>query len=112
MATVILETKQKFLTTEFHVVNTQHRNILCFGASALKLNLISLPVNNATTSDRAEQSTLRTGQRIEPLIDKYKESLFSGKIGKLREHKVKLPGCPLGHSQGTNLIFLLLHFTI
>ena len=89
VATVLLETKQKFLTTEFHVVNTQHRNLLS-GASALKLNLISLPVNNVTASDRAEQSSLRTGQRIEPLIDKYKESLFSGKIGKLRDYKVKL----------------------
>ena len=47
-------------------------------------------MNNVTASDRAEQSSLRTGQRIEPLIDKYKESLFSGKIGKLRDYKVKL----------------------
>ena len=98
VTTMIIETKKKFLTTDFYVVDTQHKNLLS-GETALKLNLITLNCVNKfnthnkeikTPNDKHKERTKELPERIKPLVESYKDSLFPGKIGKFKNYTVKL----------------------
>ena len=115
---VLVETKTKFINTNFYVVDTKHKNILS-GVTSIALNLISLhkTKNVCVLSDynqsEAKNKPIKTvyaeavnqklppeskrkethfnnniPKRIKPLIKEFKNSVFSGKIGKLKNHQV------------------------
>ena len=88
VTTVILETQQKYYTSDFYIVDTKHRNILS-GESALHLNLISLPVNNITKIQK-DQKLNHVPTRLQTLVQQYSDTLFSGNIGKIIDFDVKL----------------------
>ena len=48
-------------------------------------------MSNVTAADRAEQSSLRTGQCIEPLMDRYKESFFNENVVPIAQRDRRIP---------------------
>ena len=98
----MIESKQKIICAEFHVINTNHRNLLS-GNLDLDLDLIYMtPDNNNrphelnTVKDhQPNEPQEKTNQpnipvRLKSLIKNYKTTLFNGKIGKFKNIKVKL----------------------
>lgn len=80
---LLIENKKKFICDEFYVVNTDAKNILS-GKTCLELNLLSININSC------EINNSNIPEHLQPIIHKYKDSLFSGKVGKIKGTKVKL----------------------
>ena len=124
---LLVETVDKFTSTKFYVIDTEHKNLLS-GTSAVELNILKLNKSNISKINTCheQRSTLinktpdysfnynkasPTGlnakkerqhisplttivcqdvpERLHSLIMNYEKSVFSGKIGKLKDHKVK-----------------------
>ena len=124
---LLVETVDKFTSTKFYVIDTEHKNLLS-GTSAVELNILKLNKSNISKINTCheQRSTLinktpdysfnynkasptglnakKERQHISPLttivcqdvpdrlhslIMNYEKSVFSGKIGKLKDHKVK-----------------------
>ena len=90
---MLIEAKNKFITADIYVVDTKHKNLLS-GDAALKLNLIQLPDDQINSIEKTSEGQVRLCKqapvRLRPLIKKYKENLFSGKIGKMKNYQIKL----------------------
>ena len=88
---VLVETAEKFLITKFHIVNTDHQNLLS-GVSALALGLIELRNSNVNTCNVIRENTKPhfIPNRITTLIDSFRETVFSGQVGKLKNYQVHL----------------------
>ena len=87
---VLLETKNKFLMSTFYVVETEHQNLLA-GETAISLGILNL--NKQETINTCQQQTNVHGgvsSRLVPLINKFQNTIFSGRIGKLKNYQVKL----------------------
>ena len=80
---LLIENKNKFLCEQFYVINTNAKNILS-GKTCLELNLISVNINSF------EMNSSEIPEHLQPIIQKYKTSLFSGKVGKIKGTQVKL----------------------
>ena len=94
---LLVESEQKLNSTTFHVINSESSNLLN-GTSALALNLLSIPNNNNfkqikqlrqsnNEPTHAEQQQIPI--RLQPMVDYYKPTLFSGKIGKFKNINIK-----------------------
>ena len=97
---LLCESKSRFLESTFHVIKTNHKNLLS-GKTAAALGLLKLnniyacndahKKTNSTKEGTAEQNTDKNIPRhIEATIAEYRNSVFSGKIGKLSDYQVKL----------------------
>ena len=109
MINVLVETKKKYLNTKFYVVDTDHSNLLS-GSTAVELGILSLNSENVNTCqnvktsnhvnkentcaaqvDINEQKGIKNiPNRLNTLVSKYSQSVFSGKIGKFKNHQVTL----------------------
>ena len=109
-AEFLVETKNKFVTTKFVIVDTEHKNILS-GATAITLGILYFrkPTSVNTCRDSKNKTSINSHEqatgdykvtqenigegvpkRLQPLINKYKNTVFSTKIGKIKGHQVKL----------------------
>ena len=85
----------KCLTTKFPVINTEHKNLLS-DVTALTLGIINLTNHDkintcVATGDQTEKIiNNKTPLRLQPLIDTFKQTIFSGRVGKLKDHQVDL----------------------
>ena len=98
---LLLETANKFLLTNFFLINTNHRNLLS-GQSALALSILHFDSNINTCSlsrDKGEidnelinlpgdQATIPF--RLRKMIDSFRTSVFSGRIGQVKDYQVEL----------------------
>lgn len=106
-----LETASKITTDIFYVVNTKAKNLLK-GNCAIELDLIclknsevkiqptpasfseatrgSFSERNVYVSKITEAYDSNVPERLQHLIESYRPNLFSGKIGKLKNTKIKL----------------------
>ena len=74
----------------FYVVQTEHQNLLA-GETAISLGILNL--NKQETINTCQQQTSIHGgvsSRLVPLINKFQNTIFSGRIGKLKNYQVKL----------------------
>ena len=103
-----VETGTKITIALFYIIDSNSHNLLT-GAHATELDLICLP---RTTSDKRDQRTKlqkvfvvkekiaktnskqpddsKIPKRLEKLITSYRQTLFTGGIGKLKDTKIKL----------------------
>ena len=86
---LLIESKQRILHTKFYVIKTHHKNLLS-GSTATALELIS--INNVETAESSamESATQEIPKHLQETIQRYKKTVFSGKIGKLDNYQVKL----------------------
>lgn len=90
---VLMESKRNFLQSTFFVINTEHKNLLS-GTSAAALGMIK--VNNLYSCDEANnnetprEESQNIPQRLKATISSFADSVFNGKIGKLKNYQVKL----------------------
>lgn len=86
---LLIESKEKFVFTKFYVIKTHHKNLLS-GATATALKLIS--INNIEEKSTKMENTFekKIPEHLKEKLARYKETVFSGKIGKLKDYQVKL----------------------
>ena len=85
---LLIESEKKYLYTKFHVIKTNHKNLLS-GETATALKL--LKINNVEINTKMEGHTEENiPTHLRETIHKYKETVFSGKIGKLNDYQVQL----------------------
>ena len=82
IVTLLVESDTKIQPIDFHVIDTDNKNLLS-GKTAMSLNLISMPKIVSSVTEHVPE-------RLKTLIQKYENTLFSGKIGKITGTKVKL----------------------
>ena len=91
--TVLLETAEKFTTTKFYVVNTNHRNLLS-GATALTLGIINMNIGAIQQENReishSKDFVKTIPERLKNRLNQFSNTVFSGKIGQLTNHQVHL----------------------
>ena len=87
--TLLIESKKKFVRTKFYVIKTHHKNLLS-GTTATALDLIS--INKIEEKGSARENTFeeKIPEHLKAKLLQYKETVFSGKIGKLKDYQVKL----------------------
>ena len=95
--TLLVEANNRCEMIHIFIVEGNHRNLLS-GHTAIELKLIELPhpqnYNNASvlnTEEKVEHMSSSIDltdipNRLKPLLKKYETSLFSGNIGRLKEH--------------------------
>ena len=90
---LLVESKSSITTTDFHVIYTEHINLLN-GENAIQLNILSVPkavssqweqTNEIKSTPTVESSLKEISTRLHTTINKYKESVFNEKIGKFKE---------------------------
>ena len=91
---MLIEAENKLTTADFHVVDTTHKNLLS-GSTAITLGLITLPARQLNSVEKKlnESEKFNSKQiptRLRPLIESYKNTLFSNKIGKMKNYQVQL----------------------
>ena len=104
VVSLLIENNHKYVTKDFHVIKTKHKNLLN-GESAVDLDLIKISrsqkqatcsiaqcdnINQKETTEKENTSKTRPPTRLQPLINYYKEKIFSGKIGKFKDFQIKL----------------------
>ena len=89
VTTLFIENNNKLITKEFYVISTQNKNLLS-GHTAIELNLLSIPVNYTQEESDFRNKIKQVPNRLKPLINKYENTLFSGKIGTVKNVKIKL----------------------
>ena len=87
--TLLIESKKKFVHTKFYVIQTHHKNLLS-GTTARALELIS--INNIEEKATATENIFenKIPEHLKEKLVPYKDTVFSGKIGKLKDYQVKL----------------------
>ena len=89
---LLIESKTKYLTTDFYVIKTNQKNILS-GTAAIQLNILkflSQIESEIREVHNDNENLTQVPKRLKPLIASFKKSLFSGKIGRLKDYQVKL----------------------
>ena len=90
---LLIEANNKLLCKEFHVVDTNNNNLLS-GKTEIELSLLVLPILpppvTVNNTDLHESKFDHVPEHLRPLVTKYKNNLFSGKIGKIEGVKIKL----------------------
>ena len=100
-----VETGTKITTALFYVIDSNSHNLLT-GACAIELDLICLPLTISDKRTKLQEASVvkekivkannkqsddsKTPKRLEKLITSYRQKLFTGKIGKLKDTKTKL----------------------
>ena len=92
VVSLVVESKSSITTTDFHVIYTEHRNLLN-GENAIQFNILSVPkavssqweqTNEIKSTTTVESSLKEIPTRLHTTINKYKESVFNGKIEKFK----------------------------
>lgn len=101
---LLVETSSKFLCANFLVIDTSHKNVLS-GDTALALCILkfSKPLYTITSNQPTETTDKKPNtkeklqrdltclpNRIKDVVNKYNNTVFSQKIGKLKGYEVKL----------------------
>ena len=86
---LLCESKNKIVCEEFYVIHTENQNILS-GDISIELGLLSLHVNQTKLASDFENDLKTTPECLREMLSKYKDSLFSGKIGKVKNTQIKL----------------------
>ena len=121
---LLIESKNKYITTKFYIIETDHKNLLS-GSAALDLNVIRLnsneslsentcaiqidpnetpeallvknndPIeqfcnNNQNNENDVKPYLHEVPKRLHDVLIKYENTIFSGKIGKMKDHKITL----------------------
>ena len=87
---LLIETDSLYATEDFFVVDTNGKNLLS-GNTALKLNLISLPPEKVSKEINANDAKgVDTPSRLQNTINRFKSTLFNGKVGKIKGFQTKL----------------------
>ena len=86
---LLIESKKKFVRTKFYVIKTHHKNLLS-GTTATALELIS--INNIEEKTPETENTFgkKVPEYLKERLFRYKETVFSEKIGRLKDYQVKL----------------------
>ena len=84
---LLIESRKKFVHTKFYVIKTHHKNLLS-GATATALQLIS--INNVEKTTTSESTEKQIPEHLKEKIYRYRETVFNGQIGKLKDYKVTL----------------------
>ena len=84
---LLIESKKKFVNSKFYVIRTDHKNLIS-GTTATSLQLIT--INNIEKESTPESTQKNIPVHLKEKLYRYKDTVFNGQIGKLKDYRVKL----------------------